>query len=666
MIVSVTITDSRETVIIDAIRSVVKHVDRVLIVDTGITDETVKRVEEVAGDKLKVVGHTWVDFSAARNCGLRQAEALGADWIVIVDSDERLNFGALDLRRVLSKTSTNVFSIEADDGTYSKPKIIRARSRARFVGPTHEALIGTLAEPLRGATFRELPKTVDELRRKFERDVALLTAHIVKQPNDPRWQHYLGVSYEGLGQRALAADAFGRCVELRKSGVEAAWCAFKQAEQLYELGRCAEAVHAAVRGLEADVTFGECAWIAAAATLKTGDNDRAVAWARVAEAVGRYKGCGAERLYFQHVPALYELPYEILRSALPNATRRAEANRDFHAAKLARVRAGARGEEHDLDRMGIVRSVPDSARFDARSMLRPMTLSSRCPSARAVRIKFDPPDGMLPMNPSICRHNGAMWCVVRAVNYSMSGRQYVVHDPNGVVRSKNYLGKLAADGTFTDVRPMNDLDQSPRFRSHVRGYEDVRLVSLTKGKRPVLAASATVCDRDQDGRRLIARLTLDTAGNVKRADVQPSNQLCEKNWLPLSVDGELTYIYSLDPTAILPGPLYDCPFALDHLRGGAAVAFKRGYLCVMHEVIDLPEERVYLHRFVRLDGKFHVVAVSPAWTFAHYGIEFCAGMAIDKGDVVLSYGLSDREAWTVRVKTKDVEALAWIEPESNR
>jgi len=43
VIVSVTITDNREREIADALRSVVDHVDRVLIVDTGITDQTIER-----------------------------------------------------------------------------------------------------------------------------------------------------------------------------------------------------------------------------------------------------------------------------------------------------------------------------------------------------------------------------------------------------------------------------------------------------------------------------------------------------------------------------------------------------------------------------------------------------------------------------------------------
>jgi predicted GH43/DUF377 family glycosyl hydrolase len=266
------------------------------------------------------------------------------------------------------------------------------------------------------------------------------------------------------------------------------------------------------------------------------------------------------------------------------------------------------------------------------------------------------------MNPSICMHRGELWCVVRAVNYSMRGRNYTIHDPHGIVRTENYLGRLQLNGTFVDPKLMRDLDPTPKHPAKIVGYEDVRLVSIKGRGNDVLTGSATVCDRDPDDRRLIARLHFDPKGNVKRSEVQPSNQLHEKNWMPLAVDGKFTWIYSLDPTAILPGPLRRCPLQLEHLRGGAATAIKSGYLCVTHEVIDSGAGRIYLHRFVKLDKKFNVTAVSPAWVFAHRGIEFCAGIVCDKGKIILSYGSEDREAWVMRVDVKEIENMKWITP----
>jgi hypothetical protein len=653
VIVSVTVTDSREAVIADAIRSVVDHVDRVLLLDTGITDQTVQVAEEAAGNKLTVVKHTWVDFSTARNAGLEAAKSLGAEWIVIVDSDERLDFGTRSLKDTLANTRANVLQMESFDGHYPKDKILRASSLMHFVGPTHEVLMwGGSREILVDSTFSELPKSDERLKQKFTRDLKLLLDYVKENPNDPRWWYYLGASHEGLGDQKLAAAAFGECVERRHLiGEEAAWAAYKQAEQLFILEQYNECVAAAARGMGADSTFGECAWIAAAASYRVGRIDQSIAWARTAEAVGRFKGCGHHRAWFRYLPALYELPYDVLRFALSDETARQQAETDFTAAKCARIGASTEG---DLDRLSITRGA--YGRHEARSMLRPPSLAKLCPSARAVRIQFEPPNGYRPMNPSICRHNGELWCVVRAVNYSMSGRSYSIDDPDGVFRTENYLGRLNPQtGAFTPRR-MRDLDPSPRAASRIVGYEDLRLVSL--GDK--LAASATVCDRDPN-RRLIGRLHLNSDGDVENVVVQPSNQEHEKNWMPIAVDGILTWICSLDPTAVLPGPLWDCMFALEHVRGGAAIAFEKGYLCVVHEVVEADEGRIYLHRFVQLDSRFNVIAVSPAWVFAHYGIEFCAGIAREGKDrIALSYGIRDREAWVVRVGIREIKTMKWM------
>jgi len=659
MIVSVTITDSREAEISDAVRSVVSHVDRVLIVDTGITDDTLKRAFEIAGDKIAVVAHAWVDFSAARNLGLAAARALGAEWIVIVDSDERLNFGDLNLRAELANVRADVVLIDSDDGHYPKEKIVRASARASFVGPTHETLRGGEREQLRGATFSELPKSREQLTRKFTRDVALLSDHTEKNPEDGRWWYYLGASHEGLGNHARAAKAFGECVERRRTtGDEAAWAAYKQAEQLFILNRFDESIAACARGLQANAAFAECAWLAAVAATRLGRPDQAIAWARISEAVGRYKGCGQERAFFRHLPALYELPYDVLRFALPDGPGRAQAEADFHSAKLARI--GVSSAE-DLDRAGVLKSAPKYQRLEARFMLRPPPLSKLCPSARSARIKFIPPDGRRPMNPSVTWHNGEIWCVVRAVNYTIDCGRYHIDDADGVVRTENYLGRLGPNDELCNARLMRDFDDTPRQPSQIVGYEDIRLVSIEQDGKRVLTGSATVCDVDPQ-RRMIARLHLDADGDVQKIEVQNTNQTHEKNWMPLSVSGEFAWIYSFDPTAVLPGPLRQCPFHLEHLRGGAVTPLEDGYLCVGHESIDTGGGRIYLHRFVLLDSKFNVTGVSPAWVFEHHGIEFAAGILCDGDQVLISYGVDDKEACTMRVSIDDLENLSWIDP----
>jgi hypothetical protein len=311
-------------------------------------------------------------------------------------------------------------------------------------------------------------------------------------------------------------------------------------------------------------------------------------------------------------------------------------------------------EAPDLDRLSLSRTASLEDREDARFVLRPPMLGQICPSASSVRILFEPPINWKPINPSVCFHRGELWCVVRTINCTFSGRKYTVLDPKGVYRSENYLGRLLPSGEFIGARHMRDLNPLPTVQKTHAGYEDVRLVSL-EGE---LTGSATVRVKGSSCR--IVRLRLNAEGDVEQANVQPSNQVHEKNWMPLSVDGRFTWIYSLDPTAILPGPLRKPTLALDHLRGGAAIGFGDGYLCVTHEAIDLPHRRIYLHRFVRLDARFNVTAVSQSWAFAHHGIEFCTGLAEQDGTLFLTYGIEECEAWFVRVPAREIENMEWI------
>lgn len=669
-IVSVTLADNRENEIAGALESVAAHVDAVLLVDTGATDRTVERAREVGGGKLAVARQAWPgDFSAARNAALDEARRMGADWIVIVDSDERLHLGGVDLRGALAQTTADVLLVDAADRTYHKEKVFRAGAPVRYVGPTHEVpLGGGHREPLAGATFSELGKSSERLQAKFRRDRQMLTAYVAEHPDDPRWWFYLGMSHEGLGERERAAEAFGQCTERRRFGGEAAWAAYKRAEQFCQLERYEEGILAAARGLAADPSYVECAWMAGLCAFRSGRRAEAVTWARLAEAGGRFVGFGQERpFFFRHPPAHYELPYDVLRFALPDGEDKRRAERDFYAAKLARFGVT---DDAGLDRLSVSARAAESVRDEARAMLRPPTLAALCDRARAAPIGFKPPRGWHPMNPSVCPLEGQLWCVVRTVNYTMRGKEYEVHDPRKVVRTKNFLGVLTPENQLVGFRELGgraeareeprlmvDRDRSPRIQHPlIVGYEDLRLTVV--GGR--LAGSATVCDRDPK-RRQIAALTLDGDGSVTSAVVQPSWKEHEKNWMPLpAVAGpDFEWVYQLGEH--LPE---GSGLTLAHLRGGAVGAFEGGYLAVAHEVVDGDDGRVYLHRFVRMtaDADWTVTAVSAAWVFAHRGIEFCAGLAVQGGDVVMTYGVDDHEAWVVRVPVEQVLGMEWIAP----
>lgn len=673
-IASVTISANASAIITDALASVIDQVDLVVLVDTGITDDTVDRARAVAGDKLRVFQHAWTDFSSARNASLDRARECGADWSLVVDTDERFDWRGVRLRDALRGAKNDVFLMQFADGSYFKEKIIRSGSTARYVGPTHEVPLGGSQANLPGAVFDELRKTPEQIRDKFTRDTSVLAdwVSLPEHANDGRWWYYLGDAHQGIGNIEQAIRAFARCVELRKPpSEEGAWAAYRQAECMLLAGRPQEAIEVCARGLARFSGVGELAWLAAVAAHRSGWPEQAASWARMSIALGRFAGSAPARSLFVKTEALYELPYDVLRFSAPTELERLRAEQDFHAAKRARLGAT---DERSVDVLSVTRC---PQRTELRPMLRPSSIQKICRSARVIALEPKLEGDIAnyhAMNPTVCVHKGDVWIVIRLVNYVIENGSYVPNDVAGRVRTTNLLGRMALTDSgvqLHDLGIMQDLDRSPRQHSMVVGYEDVRLFSV----KDKLWASATVLDRVRDHAK-IALLHINDDLNVSSAVVQGPAGGHEKNWMPIVDAHDVGWLYSLDPTIVRWGDgsttTEPSPFALDHLRGSSQVIpfGTDEHLCVTHEVISMDGwgcRRIYLHRFIRLDKRMRVVAVSPAWTFdsGHYGIEFCNGLCRDPkspGLLVLGYGIEDCQARLLVVDESDVVGMNWIMP----
>jgi tetratricopeptide (TPR) repeat protein len=349
MIVSTTLTGSNAAIIGAALESVLPHVDRCIVVDTGAKDDTLEVARQVAGDKLLLREFPWKDdFAAARNFALAAAAEAGAQWAVTVDTDERLQFDAgFSLARALGATAAGVLLVADDTGSYSKERIIRLPATVRWAGPTHEVLEGQRAgesEVLKGVRFHELPKDPDALRRKFQRDVAILKKYTKQHARNPRWHYYLGASHHELGEYAAAIDAYQSCAALGGWAEEGAWACYRAAECCIKLGHWAEAITFCAGGLAIRPATAELAWLAGYAANKVKRHEDAIAWSNMAIANGRYEGQGGQfkRIGFRYLTALYEGPFDVLRhahKALGDTAAAARAEKKFEAAKRAREKA---------------------------------------------------------------------------------------------------------------------------------------------------------------------------------------------------------------------------------------------------------------------------------------------------------------------------------------
>lgn len=128
LVVSATLCNGGEDIIKGALHSVVNWVDLCILLDTGITDNTLQVAKEVAGDKLLVRNLPWPDsFAAARNAALDAAATTGAQWALILDADERILLGPHStVRDHILNSSADMVNMLHDSLTYHK---VRGRNR---------------------------------------------------------------------------------------------------------------------------------------------------------------------------------------------------------------------------------------------------------------------------------------------------------------------------------------------------------------------------------------------------------------------------------------------------------------------------------------------------------------------------------------------------------
>ncbi len=330
----------------DAVRSVIDYVDVLLLIDTGITDGTREIVERLAGDKFQLAKFDWTgDFAEARNVALRLAARLDMDWVVTIDTDERLVFPddlTIDRFKALleSEPKVEAWFVDALDQSYAKERMVRLPSALQWRGATHEALVGggkgSRARAL-GVFFSELPKDEDRMQAKLERDLEVLTKEVQSKPNNARWHYYLGQTFEGLKRHREAIDAYLKAGQLSDWQEESAWSFFCAARSMSELKEYRNAVGACAAGLARQPGSPELAWLAGWCCFKEADIANAIQWSQIAISLGSYRGngCVKSRIAFKHLPAAFEGPFDVLRYCYRIQKKEAlaaQADRDFEAA----------------------------------------------------------------------------------------------------------------------------------------------------------------------------------------------------------------------------------------------------------------------------------------------------------------------------------------------
>jgi glycosyltransferase involved in cell wall biosynthesis len=230
------------------LRSVRPFIDTYAILDTGSTDGTQDLIrQELEGVPGVVYEEPFVDFATTRNRSLALCGD-AAEFVLWLDADDELKGGDA-LRRHLEGQPKGAppfayyLRMSMGGTAFDSARIVTRGSPFRFVGAVHEVLVHPAGElPAPRIDGVEVLHTVDQTsearsRERWERDVKLLEAELIKDPGGTRSAFYLGMTLRWLGRHEEAMGALASRIALGGWAEEVYYARLSLARSARDAGR---------------------------------------------------------------------------------------------------------------------------------------------------------------------------------------------------------------------------------------------------------------------------------------------------------------------------------------------------------------------------------------------------------------------------------------------
>lgn len=588
---------------------------------------------------------TFKNFAHGRNESLRVARSTpNWDYALLLDADMVI-VGTLDKRTLTAP----VYEMVQRDGTqdWTNPRLIRRDTPAQYFSVTHEYLSTAVApELLRSLSIDDIGDGGSK-SDKAARDIQLLLDGLKEEPNNGRYMFYLAQTYRETDRPHRALPWYKKRIEVGGWDEEIFYSYYGIALCYRELGDEMNFVRACFDAYNYRPFRGEPLSALATHYREKGKNESA---SLIAEGLAKIKYTEQKLFMNRDVydyGAKQELSIAGYHSCIPER-------------KEAGYRACAELTVHSKDHI----------RHEA---LRNFTFYAKPAreifSAETRKINWMPPEpGWAPMNPSVLTVVESLadnvlvrrLVLVRTVNYIVTDGQYPTNDGSGIIRTRNYILEMDESWRPVSATRVNDITGVAKNNFPVEGFEDCRLFICEHG----YSASTTVRDLHDNPNGHCEMAIIDFDENWQADDLiairDYEHARTQKNWMPI-IGHPGSFLYSCHPTVAIEmsdrGRTVeiarhhtagvtdsDTKVSFADFRGGSQlIPHHDGWLCLVHEVAWRPE-RVYLHRFVRFDATFKIIAISDPFYFERVGIEFCAGLARDGDKLIASFGVNDASA----------------------
>jgi glycosyltransferase involved in cell wall biosynthesis len=618
------------------------YIDYWVICDTGSTDETKELVNSFfreRGIPGELREFNFEDFSSSRNRAMELANKSAGqfDYLLLMDADMVLAVEDIDFRKTLQAPAYRVLQ-KSGGLSYWNTRLLKRNAPARYRGVTHEYLDRLPDETaIRSVWFRDHADGANRLG-KLERDIALLQKGIAEEPGNARYVFYLAQTYRDAGRFAVAAATYAARASMG-GWEEEIWNAqLQEARCRLALDDSAGFLAAAMKAYERRPHRAETLYELAKFYRLHGAHDTAMHFCEAASSLSLPK---QDNLFIEDYVYETGIREEISISG-------------FYSKMTTRQKAG----RSMCFELALDRNAPEPSRSLARhnQIFYARPGADVFPSLQTGSLGFEAPLGGNLMNPSVVVWNDVNYVIARNVNYHITDDGRYSITGGGAIETRNYL--LQMDSELRRVEAWSEIGRpanmpAPLY-SEVRGFEDARLFVW----RDTLWCSTSVRELNSPGlcQMVLGRIDSPLTESCALADWRvlspsgPKNH--QKNWMPLVDADELRFVYSSDPFRIVDDQArlinQVVPhFEVSHLRGGSqAIAFDNGWLMLAHEVTQLDERRIYLHRFVWFDRSLMTQRVSEPFYFERLGIEFAAGLAqhSDAKRLIVSFGVNDARA----------------------
>jgi glycosyltransferase involved in cell wall biosynthesis len=228
--------------------SVLPVIDHWVIVDTGSTDGTQRKIKDfferngIDGELHEI---PWKDFGYNRSEALRLAQATDTDYALMIDADEILVFDqGFDPTVFKNNLTADLYNIFAQFGQtrYHRPQLTSNKKRFYYRGILHEYVdchdpIGTrdfargfMNTPIQDGARSSDPKKYEKDAIRFEEALASGT---VEEKDFNRYHFYLAQSYRDSQQWEKSLEAYLKRADLGGWNEEVFY-------SLYQAGRIME------------------------------------------------------------------------------------------------------------------------------------------------------------------------------------------------------------------------------------------------------------------------------------------------------------------------------------------------------------------------------------------------------------------------------------------